>query len=376
MSYNHYMPTEIVSGENAVKNNASKFALGKRCLIVCGRNSARVCGALDDVTAVLDELKIGYDVYNKITENPLVSVCYEGGKAAAAIDADFIVAIGGGSPLDASKAIAAYAANKDMAPMDIYDNDAIKNRPLPIIAIPTTAGTGSEVNYYSVLTIDGKNVKKTYKNRYSYPVTAILDAKYTESLSLEYTISTALDAFCHCIESYLSPKATEISKQFAVSGATKLYRVIAELAKTEDDSRALEAMKPYRGELLTAACAGGIAINTAGTGFNHPLGYNLTLYRGIPHGRACGAFMEEYVAYNMKHPEGARLIGEFVSAICKDTPEKMAANIVEWSGVNVKLTAEEIDLYVNNVKGAGNYANSPYVINDDEKRAIYVKLFS
>ena len=86
--------------------------------------------------------------------------------------------------------------------------------------------------------------------------------------------------------------------------------------------------------------------------------------------------MEEYVAYNKKHPEGARLIDEFTSAICNDSPEKMASNIVSWSAVDVKLTAAEIDLYVENVKGAGNYANSPYVINDDEKKAIYVKLFS
>jgi len=373
MNYNHYMPTKIVSGKDAVKNNSALFALGKKCFIVCGRNSAKACGALDDVTAVLDSLGIGYEIYNRITENPLVSICYDGGKLASGFGADFVVAIGGGSPLDASKAIAAYAANPDMEPLDIYGD--IKNHPLPIIAIPTTAGTGSEVNYYSVLTIDGKNVKKTYKNQYSYPKYAILDSKYTESLGLNYTVSTALDAFCHCIEAYLSPKANEISRMFAVSGAAKLYRVIGELYKLDDGDGVLDAMKPYREDLLTASCAGGITINAAGTGFNHPLGYNLTLYKGIPHGRACGAFMEEYVAYNMKHPDGKRLIEEFVSAICDDTPEVMAANIVKWSAVNVKLTDEEIALYVENVKGAGNYANSPYVINDGEKKDIYEKLF-
>ncbi len=373
MNYNHYMPTKILSGKDTVKNNSAVFALGKRCLIVTGRNSAKACGALDDVAEVLDSLNIAYEVYNKITENPLVSTCFEGGKAAHEFGADFIVAIGGGSPLDASKAIAAYAANPELAPLDIYGD--IKNQPLPIIAIPTTAGTGSEVNYYSVLTIDEKNVKKTYKNQYSYPKYAVLDAKYTESLGLNYTVSTALDAFCHCIEAYLSPKANEISRMFAVSGAKKLYRVIGELYKLTDGEGVLEAMKPYRDDLLTASCAGGITINAAGTGFNHPLGYNLTLYKGIPHGRACGVFMEEYVAYNMKHPEGKRLIEEFVSEICGDAPEVMAANIVKWSAVDVKLTDEEIGLYVENVKGAGNYANSPYVINDDEKKAIYVKLF-
>ena len=108
-----------------------------------------------------------------------MSTCYEGGKLAVSVGADFIVAIGGGSPLDAAKAIAAYAANPAIAPEEIYT--AALAPSLPIIAIPTTAGTGSEVNLYSVLTLDGKNVKKTFKSNYSYPRYALLDAKYMYS---------------------------------------------------------------------------------------------------------------------------------------------------------------------------------------------------
>ena len=368
------MPTRVVSGYDAIKGNPEMLSLGKKCFIVTGKRSAKACGALDDVTAILENLGIEWCQYDKITENPLVSVCYEGGKSAREFGADFIVAIGGGSPIDAAKAIAAYAANPDMKPLSIYGD--IANRPLPIVAIPTTAGTGTEVNYYSVLTIDGKNVKKTYKNSASYPVLAILDPKYTESLGLEYTVSTALDALCHCVEAYMSPKATEISRMFAVDGGRKLYRILGEISALEDKEGILDALKPYREELLTAACAGGITINTAGTGSNHPLGYNITLYKGIPHGRACGAFMAEYFNYNMKSPEGERLINEFCMAITSHKPNEVAANIVKWSNVRLKLTADEIDLYVNNVKGAGNYANSPYVINEGEMREIYVKLFA
>lgn len=366
MSFNFRMPTEILSGTNTVRANADKFALGKKCIIVSGRRSAEACGALADVTAVLDSLGIAYIHFNKIMENPLVSVCYEGGKLAAAEGADFVVAIGGGSPLDAAKSIAAYAANPDLAPMDIYT--AKLNPSLPIIAIPTTAGTGSEVNPYAVMTIDGKNVKKTFKSPYSYPKYAILDPKYTDSLGIEYTVSTALDAFCHCAESYLSPKSTEHSRMYAMMGAKKLYKTLADIAAVG------ECRTEWRDALLTGSCAGGIAINTTGTGFNHPLGYNITLYKGIPHGRACGVFMVEYFAYNSKNPDGARLIGEFCAAL-GDTPTTVAANIVKWSAVNVKLTDEEIALYLDNVKGAGNYANSPYVINVAEMEEIYRRLF-
>ena len=372
MNYNFKMPTEILSGRDVVKNNAEKFALGRKCLIVSGRTSAKACGALDDVTDILNSLGIGYEIYNDITENPLVSVCFEGGQKARETGAEFIIAIGGGSPLDAAKAIAAYASNPGIAPLNIYTAPLAPS--LPIIAIPTTAGTGSEVNPYSVMTLDGKNVKKTFKSPYSYPKYAILDPKYTETLGLNYTVSTALDAFCHCVESYLSPKSTEISRMFAVYGARKIYTVLSDIADFDDSEDVLERLKPYRCSLLKGACAGGIAINTSGTGFNHPLGYNLTLYYGIPHGRACGVFMEEYFAYNSRVSEGKTLIEEF----CRELGESsstVAANIKKWSAVDVKLTSDEIELYLNNVSGAGNYANSPYIINPDEMKEIYVRLF-
>ena len=157
MSFGFYMPTEILSGTDTVTKNAAKFAMGKQCLIVCGRNSAKACGALDDVTRVLNGHGIGWTVFNKIMENPLVSVCCEGGKLALEIGADFIVAIGGGSPLDAAKAIAAYAANPDVEGNDIYTAKLAPS--LPIIAIPTTAGTGSCITPVSVIT----NTEKHWK---------------------------------------------------------------------------------------------------------------------------------------------------------------------------------------------------------------------
>lgn len=374
MSFNFRMPTEIVSGVDVIKNNCDKLILGKKCFIVCGRNSAKACGALDDVTAEFDKVGVKYEVFNKMMENPLMSVCYEGGRAAESFGADFIVAIGGGSPMDGAKAIAAYAANPEVARDDIFTADIKKS--LPIVAIPTTAGTGSEVNSYSILTIDEKNVKKTFKSVHSYPKFALLDPKYTETLGYDYTVSTALDAFCHCIESYLSPNATEISRAFAVIGGRKIYSALKELEKIGKGDDALEKMKPLRYELLTGACAGGIAINTAGTGFNHPLGYNLTLNNNIPHGRACGVFMEEYVSFNLKTELGRKLLSEFCGAVSSDSPEKVAENIVKWSAVDVTLTEDEISCYIENVAGAANYANSPYVINRDEMREIYKRLFS
>ena len=366
---NFYMPTEIVWGRGCLKKNPARLALGKKAMIVCGRNSAKACGALDDVTAALDSLGIGYEIFNRIVENPPIETCFEGGRLAAASGVDFVIGIGGGSPLDASKAIAAYAADQTLEMNDIF-TDKVK-KVLPIAAIPTTAGTGSEVDAASVLTVG--NVKKSFKTHDTFPKVAFLDAGYTESLNLGYTISTALDAFCHCVESYLSPKSTVLSRMTAMRGAQMIYSALGDIAEMNRNID-LKLISDLREPLLAGATMGGIAIGTTGTGFNHPLGYNLTLYKGIPHGRACAAFMGEYFDFNSRNDEGRALIEHFCGGLLA-SPDEVAENIMTWADVNLRLSEEEISEYIENVKGAKNYKNSPYVINESEMREIYENLF-
>ncbi len=369
MNMNFNLPTRIVSGRGCVSENAELMKLGKKALIVTGKSSAKLCGALDDVTAALDSLGISYAIYDKIMENPTVAVCFEGGKLARESGCDFVIGIGGGSPLDASKAIAAYAADETLAPDDIFGEN-VKSA-LPILAIPTTAGTGSEVDPVAVLTLESGKVKKSFKTPDTFPRVAFLDAKYTETMSRAYTVSTALDALCHCIESFYSPKSTVLSRMFALEGAKKIYPALEAIEQLGDD---IELYKPLREDLLYGSTLGGLAIGTTGTGFNHPLGYNLTLYKGIPHGAACAIFMDEYIAFNCRKKSGCDLTDQLCEAIGEECT-MLSANMVRWSGVDLTLTPAEIDEYVENVKGAKNYANSPYKINEKEMREIYVRLF-
>lgn len=357
-----FMPVRIVSGEGCISANQNLFGIGKKALIVTGANSAVKSGALADVISALDSQGIGYSVFNKIMENPLVSVCYEGGAAASQTGADFIIGIGGGSAMDASKAIAAYAANPDILPMGIFESELKPS--LPMILIPTTSGTGSEANMISVLTLDGKDAKKSFKSDYSYAKYAYVDPVYTYSLSYDYTVSTALDAFCHCIESYLSPKSSEITRTLAADGARDIWKVLSEISAESTISEEQRRLLAY------ASCRGGIAINGTGTGFPHPLGYNLTMYHGIPHGKACAAFTGEYLKYNMQNNEGRQLIAAFSELICA-SPEIIAENIPKLAGINLKLSSEEIELFIRQVGGASNYKNSPYVINETEMKKIY-----
>lgn len=369
-----FMPVKTVFGEGSVARAKSDLAFGKHALIVTGKNSARLSGALADVTSALAELNIGYTVFDKIEENPMLSVCYDGGKCARDAYADFVIGIGGGSPLDASKAIAAFAASPSVGAEDIFTAE-LENI-LPIVLIPTTSGTGSEVNNYSVLTIDETNVKRTFKHERSYAKLAILDPKYTYSLNENYTVSTALDAFCHCLESYLSPKSTDISMMFALYGAKKIWNGLVSIKAAPESLKNTDdvAVKALRTDLMAGACAGGIAINTTGTGFPHPLGYSLTLYSGIPHGRACAVFTGEYIKYNMKTEQGAAKLYTFAKAL-DTTIEEIAHVIPELSGVSLKLDSDTRRDYVDKVRSAGNYANSPYVISYEEMLDIYNRIF-
>ncbi|MDD6798869.1 MAG: iron-containing alcohol dehydrogenase [Firmicutes bacterium] len=373
------LPEYVKIGENIIKESAELFGkMGQKCVIVTGRSSAKKSGALEDVASALRSNGIDFFVYDKIGENPLIGVCYEGGREAAKYGADFVVGIGGGSPMDAAKAVAAYASNPEIDIMELFETDKLKPS-LPIVEIPLTAGTGSEVNPYAVMTLPEAGKKKTFKSQYSYPKYAFLDPRYQRSLPPDYTISTALDAFCHCIESYLSPKADKTSSEAALEGAKIIWDTLtkhdfAEKNESNEDASGLTAEQRYG--LLKAACLGGVAINVTGTGFPHPLGYNLTLHEdGIPHGKACAVFTGEFIRYNMKTEEGARRIKEFAGYLMTE-PEEIAEIIPKLSGVNLKLTKEKIDRYVSLTADAGNYKNSQYVINRGEMTDIMTKLFN
>lgn len=368
MKIDFFMPVKVISGKDCVLSHPECFKLGDSCIIVTGQSSAIKSGALDDVIEVLESLNIEYIVFDNVRENPLMSECYDGGQVAFAARAKFVIAIGGGSPMDSAKAIAAYAANPAIAPDAIFCADRLAPS-LPIVAIPTTAGTGSEVNPYSILTIDGEDRKQTFNSPHSYPKYALLDPKYTYTLSMGSTISCALDAFCHCIESYNSPKATYLSELAAIFGAKKIWR---ELEWLENGG---ELSEKTRERLLNASCAGGIAINATGTGFPHPMGYNLTFHADIPHGRACGAFIGKYVECCMRDPEGAARMTKFALRIGA-TPEEIAARIPRLANVKLTLTEEEIDAFVEKISKAKNFANSHYVVSLEEAKDIYREIFS
>jgi len=375
MDFSTHKPVKIVTGKNCVAANDKLLAsLGTKAYIVTGKNSADICGAMNDVTAVLGKHSIPYVRMNRVTENPPIEMCHEAGKECSDNGCDFIIAIGGGSAIDAAKAIAAYAANPGTAMMDIYDLSKHPNTDLPLAAIPTTAGTGSETNYYSVLTIENGAKKKTYKSPNAYPNVAFVDPKYTYTLSRDYTISTALDALAHAIESYLSPKASDPSMEAALFAAKEVWSVIFRNQDANGEIDAGGFTAKQRERLMYASAAAGIAIDYTGTGFPHPLGYSITLTYGIPHGRACAVFEGAFIKYNMLRSKGRERIEE-LAAHLGTSVEDMIEAIPRMGNVNLRLTHTQIEEMIDRVAAAGNYANSHYIISRGEMTDIYTRLF-
>lgn len=360
------IPVRIIRGKGCVGRESEALALGKRAFIVCGSHGAAACGALGDVTEALGKLGIGYTVFDRSRENPPLEICREGGREAAAFSADFVIGIGGGSALDAAKAVALFAKNPQLDGEKIFDKSSEKAPPLPLAAIPTTSGTGSEANATGVLTLPGGLVKKSFASE--FPRVSFLDPSYTASLPHRTALSCVLDAFAHATESYLSPKATEASRETAIFAAKTIWSIIKDSPAAFGESE--------REALQLAACAAGYAISITGTGFPHPMGYSLTTFDGVPHGFACAAFYKSYIEYNLKTPAGEKLLGDLCrKALGTSSPEDIARLIPSLAGVKLSLTAEGTEERVSLIKDAKNFQNSPYVLNDEEKLAIYSELF-
>lgn len=362
MNFGLDIPVRIIWGRGCIPANPSLLCQGSRALIVTGKSGASRSGALADVTRGLDKAGIGHILFDRVPANPPLLLSHEAGRLAADKKVDFIIGIGGGSAMDAAKAIAAFAANRGLSPEDIYSPELRTHSSLPIVLVPTTSGTGSEANPYSVLTLpDGKR-KKSFSSRSSWAKVAFVDPAYTDSLPRGMTVSTALDAFAHAMESYLSPKSTDTSRMFARYSARGIWNVLSEYP----DSCSPE----QRDDLAASSCAAGAAISVTGTGFPHPLGYSLTLLDGIPHGAACAAFHGDYIRYNMQTEAGKALLTEFASYIGA-TPAVLAEYLPALAGVDLKLTEDEIQEHVGLILSAKNYTNSPYVLSPDEIYSIY-----
>lgn len=355
-----FAPTDVYVEKNCVKNHKEKLlSLGTKAFIITGRHSSAVNGSLSDVTEILSEAGIPYDIFTEIEENPSVETVAKASEIGKAVKADFVIGIGGGSPLDAAKAIALLMANPEETSDCLYTAKNLKA--LPIAAIPTTCGTGSEVTPNAVLTRHEFKTKKSISYQL-YPDLALVDGKYLKYAGQNLILNTAADALAHCVESRLHTKANIYNHMFSEYGL-KLWASLKPYIKKEKelDEKAYET-------LMLASTVAGMAIAQTSTSLPHALSYDITYNYGVPHGKACGTFLAAYMKTYACHK--TEDVNHVLSLLEFTSVDEFGAFLRETLGeITIKRT--DLDIYTQNMlQNPGKLATYPFNLTENEVRRI------
>lgn len=296
--FTYFLPTKIVFGQGKINDLGDLVkGIGKRALIVTGGKSAKSTGLLDKVVKQLDEAKIGHVHFDKIVPNPLSTTVDEGAKVAKDENCDFVIGIGGGSPIDSAKMIAVVA--KSGGNCWDYTNvggGKIPKSALPIVAIPTTHGTGTEADPFAVVTNPKTKEKIGVGFDVTFPVLSIVDPELMISLPANQTASTGMDAFYHAIESYINVNHQPTSDLLALEAISLINQYLPIAYK---DGKNIEA----RTALAWASTAAGICETLSGCIANHALEHPVSGHYNVTHGVglcATGPALFEYILKDVK----------------------------------------------------------------------------
>lgn len=335
MKFKYSMPTEIYFGEDVVLKNKEVFSIiGKKALIVTGRSSAKKNGSYDDVSKALSKIGVEHVLFDEVEENPSLETIGKGSNIGKDNQVDFVIGIGGGSPMDAAKAMAIFIKNPEINMDNIFSSGRLES--VPVVAVATTSGTGSEVTQYSIVT---SNKEKTKKNlgQAIFPKVAFLDSKYTNDLPYDITVNTAIDAFTHLLEGYLNANSTYMSDIYGEKGFELFKYCFEKLVSKELDSE-------FRSKVMMASTMAGIQIAQNGTSLPHGMGYPLTYFKGLPHGLANGILTIEY----LKSFKDQRRIERMLGILDFTHIEELESIFKSLINVKIDITLEEIEEYSKN----------------------------
>lgn len=250
------------------------------------------CGVAEKIENVLKDGGISYEIDDEVKPNPTIDNVHTGLDKLKASGADFIIAVGGGSVIDTAKAVAVIANNPDNYDVVSLEGvDKSKNPPMPIIAVPTTAGTGSETTMDYVITNTEQKRKMACMDSMVVPVVAILDTDIMASLPLKMTAATAMDALTHAVESYLSKGAFDFSEMLSLKAVSLISANFLKVIKNLND---LEARKA----LAMAQYMAGMSFTNVGLGIVHSMAHPLSAFYDVPHGVANALILPYVLKFN------------------------------------------------------------------------------
>ncbi len=315
MAYEFTLPEKVMIGENALEACEETIkSYGNKAFIVTGKNITKI-GTLKLLTDCLERWGIKYVVFNEITGEPTVAMIEEGVILYKESNCDFCIGIGGGSPLDSAKAIAAMTVlSGNIAD---YIGKEITGKFPPMVLIPTTAGTGSETTKFTIITDPQKNIKMLLKGNDLLPNLAIVEPSLTYSSPKSITAATGMDALTHAVEAYTSRKSNSMTDLYALSAIKRIFKYLPLAYEDGENAKARE-------EMAIAAFEAGVCINNASVTLVHGMSRPIGALFHVPHGIS-----------------NAMLIGECLSYVVSGCYERFATLARTIGVADEKLSDEE-----------------------------------
>lgn len=383
MAREFIMPGHIISGPGALEQAGTWFAsFGKKAFIVTDQMMIQL-GNCQKLEEVLKAHGVDYYIFSEITGEPTDLMVKKGLAAYKEQSCDFLIALGGGSAIDAMKAVASLAESG--GEISDYMGKEIQVKTPPMAAIPTTAGTGSEATQFTIITDTEKDIKMLLKGRVLMPDMAVIDARFTMTAPPKITAATGLDALCHGIEAYTSRKAQPMSDTFALSAVKRIFRYLPKAYRDGKDQEAREQM-------ALAALEAGIAFNNSSVTVIHGMSRPIGALFHVAHGLSNAMLMKECLTFalsgakerfgdlgravgvaseNDTDAEAGRKFLAGVEALVKelDIPD------LEGAGIQQEKFFEVIDKMAHDAMESGSPQNTMRDITEEEVKEIYKKLW-
>ncbi|HNS05680.1 MAG TPA: iron-containing alcohol dehydrogenase [Candidatus Saccharicenans sp.] len=375
-SFNYYQPTEILFGKGRLKEAgkvASKF--GCRCLLVTVPAFQEIEPALQLIKSVLKENGIEVVHFDKVIPNPTTEVVSAGAKLARETKVEFVIGLGGGSSIDTAKAIAVEATHQGSCWDYLYFRQTQPTeRTLPIIAIPTTSGTGSNVTAVAVVTNPLERSKSALSSPRLFPQVSIVDPELMLTLPPYMTAVTGFDAFSHAFESYITPKCSPYTEILALESIKVIFRYLDAAVR---DGQDLEA----RGKMAWADTLAGLCIANSAVTLPHGIAMALSgMYPQVAHGQALASIYLPIMRFSLKYAIEkfatiARLLNPAAAAINdKEAARKFLDQLEEFieslgirkSLKEIGVIKSELPLLAKTSLVLPDYTNHPYIVSISE----------
>lgn len=317
--------------------------LGKKKALVVTDKGLIKFGVAKMVTDVLDEAGVAYDVFSEVKPNPTVRNVQDGVEAFKAAGADLLIAIGGGSAMDTAKGIGIVVANPEFADVVSLEGCApTKNKSIPMVALPTTAGTAAETTINYVIIDEEKKKKMVCVDPNDIPAVAIIDAELMYSLPKSLTAATGMDALTHAIEGYITKGAWEMSDMFEIEAIRMISRY---LPVAVDEPQNPEG----RNGMAVAQYIAGMAFSNVGLGLVHGMAHPMGSLFDVPHGVANALLLPTVMEYNMpkcidKYPRIAEAMGIDIKGMTPQEASQAAVDAVRALAVRVGIPQHLSDL--------------------------------